>query len=64
MPSQDGASDKRGKSQDKATGRRGDDQRWGRGSASALERMKELERRHGLPRERAAQGSPRGNANE
>jgi hypothetical protein len=59
MPSQDGNSDQHGRAQDKGSARRGDGQRWGRGSASALERMKELERRHGTPDERSGSADER-----
>ena len=60
MQSQGGASDKQDRSAEDAPSRGGSSaQRWGRGSATALERMKELERRHDQSGDKSDRGSQR-----
>ncbi len=56
MKSSDGVTDKQHGVPDGSRSRRTDSsQRWGRGAATALERMKDLERRHGATPDKPSQ---------
>lgn len=60
MQSQDGNSDRQDASAGEAPARSQGSQRWGRGSATALERMKTLEERHNPTRQQGQRDNSSG----